>query len=110
MSFATSKVTEQIPVPKTIEQKVIDIAIDYGIISKSEGTFLSDNNAAQQCVDAFVSSGFNPSAVVDKLAEFGVSSGKFKTKEACKKQMKSTIEKERKKESNWTKLYRLLNL
>lgn len=110
MSFSSSNPGSEFPIPRPAEEKLINMAVSHGAISQKEGTFLTENHAIQQCVDAFVSSGYKPSAAVDKLAELGVSSGNFKTKDEAKQEIKKTVEKARKKESNWSKLYRLLGL
>lgn len=110
MSFSSSNPGSQFPIPKPAEEKFINMAVSHGAISQQEGQFLTENHAIQQCVDAFVSSGYEPSAAVDKMAELGVSSGTFKTKAEAKQEIKKTIEKARKKEANWSKLYRMLGL
>lgn len=110
MSFSSNIPESKFPIPKSAEEKLINIAVSHGAISEQEGVFLVENHAIQQCVDAFVNSGYEPSAAVDKLAELGVSSGEFKTKDETKQEIKKTVEKARKKESNWSKLYRLLGL
>lgn len=96
--------------PKSAESKLIQLAVDNHFISASEAQILKDNNAIKQCADAFFSNGCDPAAAVDKLAEIAVSSGKFKTKAEAKAAMKKTSEAARKKESNWTKLYKMLGL
>lgn len=110
MSFTSSNPTSAFPVPKPLEEKVIGMAVRHGYLSTSEGQMLTDNHAIQQCVDAFVSSGYEPSVAVDKMAEIGVSSGKFQTKAEAKQAIKKTVEKARKKEANWKKFYRILGL
>lgn len=112
MSFTnpTSDNASKIIVPEAIESHLIQLAQDYGCVNSSEAKTLKDTHAVQQCTDAFVSSGFEPSAAVDKLADIAVESGYFKSKSAAKTAMKSTAEHARKKESNWTKLYNLLGL
>lgn len=109
MSFGSNP-ESKFPIPKSAEEKLINMAVSHGAISKQEGVFLVENHAIQQCVNAFVSSGYELSAAVDKLAELGVSSGNFKTKDEAKQEIKKTVEKTRKKESNWSKLYKLLGL
>ena len=110
MSFTSSNPSSAFPVPKLFEEKAIGMAVKHGYLSTSEGQMLTDNHAIQQCVDAFISSGYEPSAAVDKMAEIGVSSGKFQTKSQAKQVIKKTVEKARKKEANWKSLYRILGL
>ena len=97
-------------VPSGIQSRVIDLAVSNHCISRSDGDILKSANAIQQCVDAFVRSGFDPSAAVDELADIAVRSGKFPGKKEAKSAMKATSEKLRKKESNWKKLYDILGL
>ncbi len=107
MSFT---VANNIVIPTGVQNKVIEMAVSNGCISQSDAQTLIDTNAAQQCLDAFVSSNYDPSAVVDKLAEIAVSSGKASSTSEAKATMKATAEKLRKDESNWALLYSLLGL
>ncbi len=114
MSFAAMTSNGQsnssVTVPAGLQENVIQTAVENNCISADDARVLAESNAMQECVDAFVNSGFDPSAVVDKIAEIGVSSGKFSSKEEAKAAMKVTAEQMRKNESNWQKLYNLLGL
>lgn len=110
MSFTSSNPTSQCPIPEPVEGKIIQMAVSHRVISESEGAILTDYHAVQQCVDAFINNGYKPSAAVDKLAEISVAGGKFSSEAEAKRAIKKTIEKARKKESNWRKAYKLLGL
>lgn len=112
MSFVNPTVESKsaIDIPDAFEAKVIHVAKSYGLITEKEAVALMETQAIQQCVDAFVANGYEPSAAVDKLAEITVEQGYFKNKEAAKRVLKNYAEKARKTESLWTKLYDYLGL
>lgn len=110
MSFTAKQNLNPLVVPSSWENKLLDWAIKKKVISANDRDFVVENHVVQKCIDAFVASGYKPSAAVDKLAEYGVSSGKYSSKAEVKTKIKATIEKERKKESNWKLLYKTLGL
>lgn len=110
MSFTDNTPASSLPVPKALEEEAVNIAVSNGLLSTSEAQLIVNNHVIQQCVDTFVCSGYKPSAAVDKIAEFGVASGKFQTKAQVKQTIKKTVEKARKEEANWKKLYSILGL
>lgn len=110
MSFTAKQDLNPLVVPSSWENKLLDWAIKKKVISANDRDFVVENHVVQKCVDAFVASGYKPSAAVDKLAEYGVSSGKYSSKTEVKTKIKATIEKERKKKSNWKLLYKTLGL
>lgn len=110
MSFTAKQNLNPLVVPSSWENKIIDLAIKKKVISANDRDFVMENHVVQKCVNAFIASGYKPSAAVDKLAEYGVSSGKYNSKTEVKIKIKATIEKERKKESNWKLLYKTLGL
>lgn len=110
MSFTAKQDLNPLIVPSSLENKLLDAAINKKVISSNERDYMVKNHVVQECVNAFVASGYQPSAAVDKLAEYGVSSGKFKTKKQVKNKIKFAIEKERKKASNWKLLYKTLGI
>ena len=110
MSFTAKQDVSPFVVPSSWENKLLDWAIKKKVISANDRDFVVENHVVQKCVDAFVASGYKPSAAVDKLAEYGVSSGKYSSKTEVKTKIKATIEKERKKKSNWKLLYKTLGL
>lgn len=110
MSFTAKQDLNPLVVPSSWENKLLDWAIKKKVISSNDRDFVVENHVVQKCVDAFVASGYKPSAAVDKLAEYGVSSGKYSSKTEVKTKLKATIEKERKKKSNWKLLYKTLGL
>ncbi len=107
MSFT---VANNIVIPTGVQNKVLEMAVESNYLSQSDAQTLIDTNAAQQCLDAFVSSNYDPSAAVDKLAEIAVSAGKARSKAEAKAMMKTTAEQLRKDESSWALLYNLLGL
>lgn len=112
MSFTRSEDKSQnvVTVPTALESRLLETAVAQHLISSHDAKILADEEAMQQCLDAFVKSGFEPSAAVDKLADIAVESGTFKTNEAAKKAMLKTIENARKNEANWTAFYNILGL
>lgn len=112
MTFAnpSTKVDVASSLVKGIEAKIISVAKSSGIISDKEAATLVESEAMQQCVDAFVESGYDPSAAVDKLAEISVQKGYFKNKADAKKAFKNAAEKARKSETLWDKVYGMLGL
>lgn len=110
MASAADKGGQKINVPDALEAKAIEAAKSYGVITEKEAASLAETQAVQQCVDAFVASGFEPAAAVDKLAEIAVEQGYASNKQAAKRAMKRTVEKARTKESLWSKLYDILGL
>lgn len=110
MSFTAKQNLNPLVVPSSWENKIIDLAIKKKVISANDRDFVVENHVVQKCVNAFIASGYKPSAAIDKLAEYGVSSGKYSSKAEVKTKIKVTIEKERKKESNWKLLYKTLGL
>lgn len=110
MSFTAKQDVSPFVVPSSWENKLLDEAVKRKVISANDREFMVENHVIQECVNAFVASGYKPSAAVDKLAEYAVSSGKYSNKTEAKTKMKTTIEKERKKESNWKLLYKTLGL
>ena len=112
-SMADSKGSEEtsvITVPAALEDRVISTATSQHLISESDAKAIRDTDAIQRCVNAFVNSGYQPSAAVDELAETAVEAGKFTSKNSAKQAMKQGIEKARKNESNWAYLYSLLGI
>lgn len=99
-----------VEIPDALEAKVIDIAKGNGLITSGEAAALEETDAMQRCVDAFVASGFEPSAAVDELARISVEKGYFSNVESAKKAMRDSAEKARKTESSWTRLYTILGL
>lgn len=112
MSFANpaAKGARTIAIPDKVKSQVIDVAKDNGFIGEREAAILEETDAIQQCVDAFVASGYDPSAVVDKLAEISVEKGYYTSTGAAKKGIRRGLEEARKSEANWTKLYAILGL
>lgn len=110
MSFTAKQNLNPLVVPSSWENKIIDLAIKKKVISANDRDFVVENHVVQECVNAFIASGYKPSAAIDKLAEYGVSSGKYSSKAEVKTKIKAAIEKERKKESNWKLLYKTLGL
>lgn len=110
MSFTAKQDLNPFVVPSSWENKLLDWAIKKKVISANDRDFVVENHVVQKCVNAFVASGYKPSAAVDKLAEYEVSSGKYSSKTEVKTKIKATIEKERKKKSNWKLLYKTLGL
>lgn len=112
MSFtqpSDSSVAREFVVPQTLEKQIYGAAVEAGCLNWEEAQLLTDNNAIQKCMNAYLKSG-DPKAAIDELAEIGVSTGRFQSKESVKATIKSTMETSRKKESNWTKLYQMLGL
>ena len=115
MSFSNSGDSNEttpttIPVPMTLQNKVIDTAVSHHFISESDAKAIRETDCMQRAVNAFVSSGYEPSAAVDEVAKCAVESGKFKTEKAAKAAMKRAIEKARRNESNWQALYKICGL
>lgn len=99
-----------IPVPTALQEKVINTAVSHHFISESDAQAVRKTDCIQRAVNAFVSSGYEPSAAVDEVAKCAVESGKFKTEKAAKAAMKRGIERARHNESNWQALYKICGL
>lgn len=112
MSFtqpSDNAVAREFVVPQAIEEQVYEAAVEAGCLNQEEVQLLTENNAIQKCLNAYLKSG-DPKAAIDEIAEIGVSTGRFQSKESVKATIKSTMETSRKKESNWIKLYQMLGL
>ncbi len=110
MAFASDNSSSLVSVPESLQKEVLQLAVDNNAISQRDAKVLLETNAAQQCLDAFISSGFQPSAAVDKLAEIGVEAGYYSNVSEAKANFKSVAENLRKNEANWAVLYKMLGL
>lgn len=97
-------------IPEALAEKIICAARDNQFITAEEAMTLSETGAIQQCFDAFVASGYDPSAAIDKLAEISVEAGYFKDVASAKAAMRGAADKARRDESNWAKFYALIGL
>lgn len=109
-AFTKDENSTVIPVPEVLQEKIITCSVDNGFISNQMAIDVRDSQAIQRSFNAFVASGYDPASVTNTLAQIAVDKGYYSDINTAKKAMKQTIEKARQNESNWIKLYKMLDL
>ncbi len=105
-----SMAAESVILPTSMTNAVIDMAVQWQCLSPTAAQWLKDHNGAQQCIDAFMESGYKVSAVVDKLAELSVEAGYYPNVATAKMAMRKQADSARKDEGLWTKFCKAVGL
>lgn len=90
-----------------MENKIVKMACDRGLITAKERDYIIENGVVQECIDAVVKTG-DVKAGSDVLIDHGVKAGSFKSREDAKAKLRNAAEKARKNDSLWEEAYREL--
>lgn len=88
----------------------LDRAVSEGAMTERQKTRFLDSGILEEATQTLLATNFDVAAAVDKAAEKAVEKGYFKSKKQAKRVLRQSIERARKSESFWQKMYRAMGI